>query len=257
MTWCLGRRLPRFLSAPLFGDRQRYGLDIQPDDPCWQAWQRSLLQFYEQTQKRSAGKLVNDAGYRVMDWLDLSGRSVLEIGPGHLSHHRWWRGRPESYALADINPDMLTASQATLTALGVPHEAHLFAGTAESLAVLPDCSVDVIATFYSLEHLRPLEAHLDQWTRLLRPGGHLIGAIPAEGGLAWGLGRYLTSRRWLKRNTTINPDKIICWEHCNFADDIITALDARFERVRIQWWPLRLPVPDLELVARFLYRRRP
>src|SRR3989304_5860855 len=26
-----------------------------------------------------------------------------------------------------------------------------------------------------------------------------------------GLGRFLTSRRYIKKNTTINPDKIICW----------------------------------------------
>ena len=90
--------------------------------------------------------------------------------------------------------------------------------------------------------------------RILKPSGTLIGAIPAEGGLAWGGGRMITSRRWFKKNTRINPDKIICWEHPNFADQIIDELDQVFDRKTLVHWPLRWPpVLDVNLVLRFHY----
>jgi SAM-dependent methyltransferase len=117
--------------------------------------------------------------------------------------------------------------------------------------------VDVVVSFYSLEHLYPLAPYLRELHRVLRPGGVLVGAIPAEGGLAWGLGRLVTSRRWLKRHTTIDPDKIICWEHPNYADAVLGALGAEFEREHLSLWPLPwLPLHDLNLIIRLVYRRR-
>ena len=67
-------------------------------------------------------------------------------------------------------------------------------------------------------------------------------------------GRLITSRRWFKKNTRINPDKIICWEHPNFADQIIDELDQVFDRKTLVHWPLRWPpVLDVNLVLRFHY----
>ena len=64
-----------------------------------------------------------------------------------------------------------------------------------------------------------------------------MGAIPAEGGLGWGLGRFLTSRRWLKYHTSIDPDKIICWEHPNFAEQVLAQMDQVFPKQKRQYWP--------------------
>ena len=77
---------------------------------------------------------------------------------------------------------------------------------------LEDASVDVIASLYSLEHLYTLHSYLDDFKRLPKSESCLMGTIPVEGGLAWGGGAMLISRRWLKNKTTIHPYKIICWE---------------------------------------------
>lgn len=64
----------------------------------------------------------------------------------------------------------------------------------------------------------------------------------------------LTSRRWFKKNTQIDPDKIICWEHPNFADHVIAELDQLFQRQSVVHWPLPwLPVLDVNLIIRFHY----
>ncbi|MEE8056421.1 MAG: hypothetical protein V3T17_01100 [Pseudomonadales bacterium] len=75
--------------------------------------------------------------------------------------------------------------------------------------------------------------------------------LSAEGGLAWKLGRFLTSRRWLKRNTIINSDKIICWEHTNFSDIILNSLNEKMLRNRVKYWSISLPSLDVNLVIMF------
>ena len=67
----------------------------------------------------------------------------------------------------------------------------------------------------------------------------------------------MTSRRWLKNNTTINPDKIICWEHPNFSDEIVLKLNKYFNRVKLYSWPIPfLTLIDFNLVLKFIYKKK-
>lgn len=246
--------LPRTIAIPLWGDRQRWGLTIDPDDPCWKEWQETYGDFYTANQREGVGTAVNDAGYRVMSGLDMTGKTVLEVGAGDIRHIVYWQGKPKEYILADVHQGMMQKAQARLEENAVPYRAVLL--EREQPLPLKDASVDAIVTFYSLEHLYPLRPYLEELHRVLKPGGTLIGAIPAEGGLAWGAGRFVTSRRWLKKHTTIDPDKIICWEHPNFADEIIAELDRIFKRQRNVFWPLPwLPALDVNLIIRLIYRK--
>jgi SAM-dependent methyltransferase len=246
--------LPHALRAPLWGDRERWGLTVDEQDPCWREWLGTYADFYLANQREGIGTRVNDAGYRVMSSIDLSGKHVLEIGAGDIRHMPHWRGKPAEYLLADVSTDMMNFACKSLIDAGIQHRT-LHVERNQPLG-LDDASVDVIVSFYSLEHLYPLRPYLEEMHRVLQPGGILIGAIPAEGGLAWGGGRLLTSRRWFKKNTSINPDKIICWEHPNFADQIVAELDQVFERQALVHWPLRwVPALDLNLILRFQYRK--
>ncbi len=247
--------LPHAVRAPLWGDRERWGLKIRQDDASWTEWERTYLRFYSANQRTGIGTKVNDAGYRVMSAIDLSAMRVLEIGPGDIRHAAFWRSKPVEYLLADVQPGMLEKAQRKLDAIGIP---------ARSLLVcrnqplpLKDAAVDLVVSFYSLEHMYPLRPYVQEICRVLRPGGLLIGAIPAEGGLAWGAGRFLTSRRWFRKNTTIDPDKIICWEHPNFADEVLAELDLHMEQQLAVLWPLPwLPLLDANLIIRLIYRKR-
>ncbi len=247
------RWTPRFIRNQLWGNRERWGLVADVDDPSWQQWQVDQHAFYSATQRSGVGRMVNDAGYRVMSSVPLDYTRVLELGAADIRHMHWWRGRPTEYVLADVSSDFLEIARRRITESSIPCKMLLL--EREDRLPLVSGSVDVAVSFYSLEHLHPLALHIDEMWRVLKPGGALVGAIPAEGGLGWGLGRWLTSRRWLKRNTRIDPDKIICWEHPNFADEIIDALDRRFLRESVEYWPLRVPLLDLNLVLKFVYRK--
>ena len=251
----LGYRLPEVLSVPLFGDRRRFGLVAREDDPDWEEWQQIQATFYDDNQKQGVGKIVNDAGYRVLRQIDLKEKRVLEIGPGDLNHFPNWNGTPASLSIVDVEPEFLARSERRLDEYRVPFTSHLVPPRNGGLLPFDDETFDVLLSFYSLEHLHPLGAYLDDQVRVLRRGGLLVGAIPAEGGLLWGLGRYLTTRRWLRKHSRIDPDKIICWEHTSFADQILSSLDQRLNRKSLRYWPARVPCVDLNLVIRFIYEK--
>lgn len=250
----IGHRLPHALSAPLFGDRKRWGCQIDYNDPIWQEWEKTYLHFYTTTQKSGIGDHVNHAGYQVMRHIDLTGKRVLEIGPGDISHIAYWHGMPQEYVIADIQQIMLERSSAILKTHDIPHAAVRLQRDHDRLP-FDSGRFDVVISFYSLEHIESLAALLTEIQRILGTGGMLIGAIPAEGGLAWGIGRLITSRRWLKANTGIDPDKLICWEHLNFADHILQALDRHFSRIKLSFWPFPVPLLDPNLVVRFIYAK--
>lgn len=252
MHYAIGHRLP-LLSVPLFGDRARFGKTPDQDDPHWQEWRARDLEFYLANQRTSVGMTVNRAGYKIVSSVDLAGRDVLEIGPGDIEHIDMWRGKPRHWTNYDIRLDLLEIAAAKIAATGVPHTE--VPATSDKLP-FPDASFDFVFSFYALEHIHPLDPHLEEIKRVLRPGGMLVGGIPCEGGLAWGAGRFVTSRRWLLSNTTIDPNRLICWEHPNFADFVLNRLDHHFDRERLKFWPLAAPVIDINLVASFVYRKR-
>lgn len=251
--WTIGYHLPRFLAMPLFGDRELFGYLPIADDKDWQAWQALRQSFYEDTQQQGAGRMVNVAGYKVMQKIDMTDRHVLEIGPGSIPHIRFWNGRPKEYTLIDYQQNVLDRSISILKAENI--DAHSCLINSYHLPISSN-QVDIVISFYSLEHLYPLGSYIGELKRVLRPGGILIGAIPAEGGLAWGAGRFLTSRHYIKKRSKINPDKIISWMHPNFADTILTHLSREFDLMYEKFWPFLVPFVDLNLVISFVGRNR-
>lgn len=247
-----GRTLPDRVAAVLFGHRKRHGIVPDATDRDWLEWQNTYLDFYDSTQKSGIGKRVNDAGYRVMRDIQLGGLTVGEVGPGSLPHRAFWNGTPSKFIGIDVKQHFLDISsqRANCTFEGIK------VSEDDTNVPLPDNTFDILLSFYSLEHLNPLESYLDEYKRLLKPGGLLVGAVPNEGGLLWGVGRYLTSRRWIHKNTSLDYDKIICWEHPNFVDTIIQALDERFCRKRLTLYPrFGFPSQNLTLLSRLVYQK--
>jgi len=194
---------------------------------------------------------VNNAGYAVLRHVDAHGLRILEIGPGALPHLPFLRGTPSVYIVVDRHPDMIELARQRLDAAEFPIDVRTSLPSPGEIE-----PVDIVISFYSLEHLHPIDDYVRRLAELLKPRGLLVGGIPAEGGLAWGLGRYVSTRRYIKRHSSANPDKILCWEHPNVAEAVLTSLDHHMRRRLLEYWPLRVPLLDLTLVARFIYERR-
>ena len=248
--------LPNKINKVLFGDRLQYGFKVNEDDADWVQWLSVYSDFYSNTQKKGIGKYVNDAGYRIFKNFNFQDKVVLEIGPGSLPHLEFMKGKPSKYIIADIDQEFLSVSKKKLDDFKIKSESILIDNRENpNIPNIQVNSIDVIVTFYSLEHLYPLEPFLNAYKQYLKKDGVIIGAVPCEGGLAWGLGRFLTSRRWLKKNTSINPDKIICWEHPNFISRIKNLLDKNFQLVNSTFFPFRIISGDLNLVFSFVYKK--
>lgn len=53
-------------------------------------------------------------------------------------------------------------------------------GDAELMATVPDSHFDFVHSSHCLEHMRNVHVALENWVRILKPGGHLICIIPDE-----------------------------------------------------------------------------
>lgn len=253
MRSVIAKTLPPLIRTALFGLRKESSVPFSDQDPDWIAWKSAYLHFYSETQTSGLGGVLTRAGYRGVRKINLRGMWVLEIGPGSLPHRRFWQGSPEKFISVEVDEQFhqLAREKCQSDFYGLTRR------RGDHRLDLPDESVDVILSFYSLEHLEGLEKNVAEISRVLKPGGVLIGAVPNEGGLLWGLGRFLTTRRWIKKKYSFNYDKIIAWEHPNFVDDIRIAL--RSKMVEEEW--RQIPFPglgsyNLNLISRFRFTKR-
>jgi SAM-dependent methyltransferase len=246
--------LSNALCTELFGDRQRYGRDIWANDPDWQRWLDSFTHAYQDSHTGIQG-WVNRSGYQVLLDYKLDDHSVLELGPGGGYHIDALCGRPRNYLAIDITDDLADGLRGRFEKLGLSFQFAKVEPNSPRVD-LPDASLDTILTFYSLEHVHPLSQWLDELFRLLKPGGRMVGAIPTEGGLAWGLGRYLTSMRSFKKNYDLDLRKIICWSHPNMVDEILAGLSQRGRFLHQSRWPLPFLPNDFNLVNRFVVEKK-
>ncbi len=247
--------IPDSLRKALFGDREKYGLCIKKDDRDWLHWQEVMSRAYINTQQQGIADRVCRLAYSVVAKIGLADQRVLEIGPGVIRHLDQIRGRPKNYTICDVSPEFLRDAEAQLRAAGIPCAKLLL--SRDSLWKLPfaDASFDTVITFFSLEHLHPLDKYLEEIGRIMRPGGQLIGGIPCEGGLAWGLGRFLITRPEMIRRYQVSYDKLICWEHPNFADFIISRLSGHFQKIFFKLHPFPWLPMDLNFVASFIFTK--
>jgi len=249
----LYKYLPYFIFKPLFGDRKKWGLQTDFNDKDFRKWQdECYLEFYNDNQKGNIGTTVNHFGFKIMKEIDLSNKVVLEVGPGSIEHLDYNKTKANKYILADINKDFLDISSKRLKQYGIKNIETI---QVEGLEIeLDNNSIDIIITFHQLEHIYELDTYLQELKRVLKPNGILIGAVPTEGGIAWGTGRFLTSRRYVRKNMDFDYDKIICWEHPNFVNKIKNLLDKNFTNIKSIKKPFGVLPMDLNLSWSFVYR---
>ncbi|WP_323594879.1 class I SAM-dependent methyltransferase [Aliarcobacter butzleri] len=241
--------LPYFIFKPLFGDRKKWGLKTDYEDNDFIKWyEECYVKFYHDTQKGTIGTVVNHFGFKIMSQIDLTNKVVLEVGPGRIDHLDYNQTKPQKYILVDINKDYLDISAKRLQEYDIEN--------IETIEVqgIKDNSVDIAVSFHQLEHIYELDDYIQELKRVIKPNGLLIGAVPTEGGVAWGLGRFLTSRRYAMNKMGLNYDKIICWEHPNFVNKIKKTLEKNFTNIKSIKKPFTLLPMDFNLSWSFIYR---
>lgn len=170
------------------------------------------------------------------------GGRTLEIGPGLGGHARHEDLTIQEYHAVELRQELADTLQAQMPDVTVV--------AADCQRELPyeDGYFDRVLAIHVLEHLPDLPGALDEVHRVLRPGGRLAVAIPAEGGLAHRLGRRLTVQRQFERRYGMPYGPHIAADHVNRPREIAEELAARFTVVDRTYWPLKVPLIDLNLM---------
>jgi phosphatidylethanolamine/phosphatidyl-N-methylethanolamine N-methyltransferase len=164
----------------------------------------------------------------------------------------------------DISEPMLRKAQERVAALGLRHVEGLAVMDIEHLS-FPDASVDVIVAQYVITAVPHPEATLDEFARVLRPGGEivLLSRVSAEAGLRRALEQWFapTARRlgwrtdfawqryahWAERAPGIRlverraMPPLGHFSLIRFAKDGASASNAIRSAARAELWPSSLP----------------
>ncbi len=95
-------------------------------------------------------------------------------------------------------------------------------------------------SIYALEHVYHLSDACDEIVRTVADGGDFYVGLPCEGGLAWNMGRKLTSERAMSKRYDLDYRNYIKLEHCNDAADILSTLKKRLTQCRRTYYPLSM-----------------
>ena len=221
---------------------------MKHNDNMWQRWIEAATQIYDPIyyEGNSLVNRVNDSGHRLIETKFNSSMyfdKVLEVGAGTGRHFPFVKHAYGQYVMSDISSDLLDKAKA-LHGSGASLSYELADATKLHYG---DNQFDRLISVYNLEHLPQPHKVLLEWDRVVKPGGIISIAIPLDGGVAWRLGRHLTTRRAFAKYG-LDLDYIIAREHINPSYNLISLIRHYFGEIRESWYPLGLKMIDLNLV---------
>ena len=218
---------------------------------------RRMSEFFDDsasyfTEGNLVFKLIHESAHKtIAAWRAANGGDgwACDIGCGQGYHYRFWPDRQRVIGI-DIRLESLEKLKAA-----VP-DAILIQANSCALP-LKTGAISVATSIYAFEHIYHLREALAETARILAPTGRLYMGLPGEGGLAWTLGRKLTSERTMSRRYNLDYRKYIALEHCNTAAGVVAALEERFKVLRRRLFPLPfIPLIDLNLTLALELEKR-
>jgi SAM-dependent methyltransferase len=118
-------------------------------------------------------------------------------------------------------------------------------------------SMDRVVAIHVLEHLPNLPACIQAIQLILKDSGLFFVVIPCEGGMAYEIARYFTSRRMFEKRYRTPYKWFIRSEHVNTAWEILEELDKHFSVIETSYYPFHLPWIHLNAVIGLTLAPRP
>ena len=124
------------------------------------------------------------------------------------------------------------------------------------ITIAADCQIslpyddgyfDRAIAIHVLEHLPDLPAALDQIARVLRPGGLFSVVYPCDPGLAYEVARKISAERLFKKRYKLPYKWLIRREHINSPCEIEFLIGERFRVIDRKYFPLAIPLVNLNL----------
>ncbi len=170
---------------------------------------------------------------------------VLEVGAGSGVHVRFVRHQFDEYVMTDGSEDMTAQLQRASSEVSKPG---ITVATEDACRLsFADHSFDRLIATHVLEHLASPQVVVEEWRRVLKPGGVLSIVLPCDPGLAWRFGRMLGPRAAaLRRGLAYDYGQAL--EHVNSITNLIAIIRHHFDNRKEYWWPSLLPQSDINLI---------
>jgi len=168
---------------------------------------------------------------------------VLEIGAGSGQHPLSVKHTFDKYMITDGNDRMLDQSRERFKGDG---RYDFQTEDARELS-FEDHTFDRVIATHVLEHLLNPHEILREWTRVIKPGGTLSLVLPCDPGFAWRFGRMIGVRKRAE-SAGLEYDYWMAREHVNSIFNLNTFINYYYKNVNATWWPMRVPIPDLNLI---------
>lgn len=188
---------------------------------------------------------IQDFGHKYVSARTKTGKTI-EIGFGGGRQALFYKGSIEDYYPTEVNTKHIKESSwqkfpnATIaSAKNLPFEDNFF---------------DNFVSIGVLEHIEDIAKVIEEAKRVLKPDGRFVVALPCEDGLAWNLGRELTTRRIFQKKYNINYDKVIAFEHVHNLLELQEALEKNFKKMEEKYYPFLLPLKDINLIYCATYK---
>jgi len=213
------------------------------------SYELSYIQSYDtnNTRKTLAGSFLQKSHQLLEQTLpsDVDYHRVLEVGAGSGHHLPYVKHDFDQYVMTDGSDDMLKIASEKYAGSMIDNSLIIQKQDATALTY-SDNSFDRLIATHVLEHLPDPVQVLKEWNRVVRPRGVISIVLPCDPGMLWRLGRYLGPRRNAKR-LGIAYDYLQAAEHINSIFNLIVFIRHHFNDVSEQWYPARIPAPDLNL----------
>lgn len=167
---------------------------------------------------------------------------TIEIGAGLGEHLEYEDLARQDYTCIELRPEMAARLHERFPAVST------IVGDCQERLPFEDGSFDRAIAIHVLEHLPNLPAALDEIRRVVRTGGKVGIVIPCDPGLAYGLARRISAKRIFERRYNQPYEWFIRMEHINTPREIMDLVRERFEIVHSRYFPLRIPIPTVNLV---------
>ncbi|MCG9690915.1 class I SAM-dependent methyltransferase [Vibrio sp. Isolate22] len=175
---------------------------------------------------------------------------VLEVGSGTGEHLRHVQHSFDEYTVSDGDSAVLEVAKKQLSNTS-NYDKLVFNVTNARALDFESNSFDRVIATHILEHLYEPHLVIKEWLRVLKPGGTLSILIPTDPGIAWKVGRYMTTRK-LGVKKGWNYDYIMAREHVNPCNNLIAFLKYYLPDNKHSFWPLSpIPLIDCNLFFNF------
>jgi phosphatidylethanolamine/phosphatidyl-N-methylethanolamine N-methyltransferase len=171
-------------------------------------------------------------------------REVIEIGAGTGAHLHFIRHGFDRYVMSDI-------SLGILKSVRIPQDltdkVEISQVDAKALPY-PDDHFDRLIATHVLEHIAQPQTVLQEWARVVRPGGVMSIILPCDPGFLWRLGRAFGPRK-AGEKAGLPYDYYMAIDHINPIQNLEIIIDTLFPEKHVRWWPFGfVPLPDVNLI---------